>query len=203
MSKSTTWIALGGALLSSQALAGVIEFTTLEGDRAAAWTNANCNQLQPDDKLQPKCVGALEQASAAAMGPGGGVLLAKHGNTTFEANPETGAVRAVLLGDEGQPIATRQITKLPEGQLQSRRFLISARVETITAPIGLAKASIGSARNVLTISFVSGKNLNALEEAELTYDADTFEAMVSVRALNNLDATRTGTLQYWDTGPQN
>lgn len=179
--------AVGGVLVGTNAWASVIEYTNLDGARVAAWTDAPCDALASAEELKPKCVDSLDEVSKSAIGPAGGVLLARVGEYAFEVNPATGGVyrATVKKGDRGEVVVAKDfitVLKLPAGR--RLRTLVTARIAQTDFAAALVNGKTSpSTRTLVTLSFVVGRATDDFETFELSYDVETLQASVTPRTI--------------------
>lgn len=178
-------LAMTGIVIGATANAG-----TLFGPDGAAWTDGDC---QAAAALNPngKCYATLQEAPKSAQGPGGGVLLLKYGNTFFEADPATGAVKA-LIGD-GKRTFTKSVPLLSP--------LAASRAKRPSSAIAAALEKDGETV-VITFSVTTFDASGAvIDEATISFDADTLSPTVGPRALKTFrvatDKSTSTILQYW------
>lgn len=199
MRSSLIFAALGGVLIGTNAEASVIEYTDLNGDRVAAWSDAPCDALLSADELKPKCVDSLEEISKTSIGPAGGILLARVGEYAFEVNPKSGGVyrATVKKGEKGDEVVEKRFitrVKLPPGR--RLRTLVSGRIAQIDNSAALVNAKTeASTRTLLTLSFVVGHSADDFETFEMSYDVETLEATISTRTIKV--PTYDPPPQYW------
>jgi len=179
--------ALGGVLVGTNAEASVIEYTNLDGERVAAWTDAPCDALISAEELKPKCVDSLDEVSKTAIGPAGGILLARDGEFAFEVNPATGGVyrATVKKGEKGEEVVAKDfitVLKLPAGR--RLRTLVTGRIGQADFAAALVNGKTSpSTRTLLTLTFVVGRTAEEFETFELSYDVQTLEATVTPRTI--------------------
>lgn len=192
-------LALGGVFVGVSADASVIEYSTLDGKRAAAWSDAPCSALAPSAELKVKCVDDLGELKTA-IGPGGGVLLASVGSYFFEADPKDGTVYRLTVErtKEGEKITQKVIfsrVKLPPGK--RLRTLVSARVQEVDNAGALVNGKTATAtQGLLTLSYVVGRSADDFETFEASFDIDTLKPTISAAALRAID-TETATLGWY------
>ncbi|TVQ88247.1 MAG: hypothetical protein EA397_17330 [Deltaproteobacteria bacterium] len=176
MRSSLILLALGGTLVGTSAHAGVIEYTDIDGARAAAWTSQPCEALEASKDLKAECVDSLDGVSKTAIGPGGGILIARAGAYSFEVNPKTGHVSRVLADTRGT-VKERVFVvglKLPPGRrLQT---LVSGRIEKTVSAEALVSTSVEAYGARLVLSYVVGRSSSDYDTFELSFDVETLEA---------------------------
>jgi hypothetical protein len=171
------FIALGGTLIGATANAGVVEYTAVDGARAAAWTDAPCSALDSAKELEAKCVDSLDEVTKTAIGPGGGILIAKSGAYTFEVNPKTGHVNRVRTDERGAIVERVFVVgiKLPPGR--RLRTLVSGRIEKTVAAAALVDSAVEARGARLVLTYVVGRSSADYQTFELSYDVETLEAV--------------------------
>ncbi len=179
-------LAIGGVVISADADAAI-----LANDALTQWTDATCAEAKAVQPPALKCYPTLAEAPKSALGPGGGVLLAKSGNTYFEADPTTGAVSA-LIGDGKRTFVKRVdlLVPLAEKRANRPRSLVAASLE---------KADSGLVITLHVTTFDASGAL--IDEANVSFDVATLAPAVGPRALRSFRvanaAAASTTLVYW------
>ena len=155
----------------STAEAGVIEYRKLDGVRVVAWTNSPCSAFESSPELKATCVDDLAAASKAAVGPGGGVLLAAEGNFAFEANPKNGNVYRITTGEDGEVVAKDFVVRLKQPAGKRMRTLVTGRIELVEDASALVDATAKTRRSVLSLRYVVGQGKKEPQSFELRFDA--------------------------------
>jgi hypothetical protein len=189
------FLALGGSLVGVSAEASVIEYTSVDGSRAAAWTDAACSALDPAKQLEVRCVDKLDQVSKSALGPGGGILLAKSGAYAFEVNPKTNGVYRVKTDKGGKVIEKTFVVKIKLPARRKLQTLVAGRIEQAVDAAALVDRSVQGHGARLTLTYIVGSSSTDYERFELSYDVEGLQPL-GARAKRPVEVIETPPT-YW------
>jgi hypothetical protein len=148
----------------------------------------------------------------AAIGPGGGLLLARDGDRWVEGDLASGAITLVITDAAG---VVQKREPLLRDLKQLRRFarrpgtrtLVTAAIENVPAARGVIDGTGLGARDVISFRIityvVAGGARTVVDESDLAFDLGTLRPTVSPRGLLSYTASRetiseTSTwISYW------
>jgi hypothetical protein len=157
------------------------------GQRVTGRSTSPCAELPTAGPLSVRCIDDA-RLDPAAIGPGGGLLLARDGDRWVEGDLASGAITLVITDAAGvvqkrEPLL-RDLKQLRRfARLPGTRTLVTARIENVPAARGVIDGTGLGARDVVAFHLVTytvaGGVRTVIDEADLAYDLATLKPTVS------------------------